>query len=293
MNLKYWIVLLTTASLFGASFLFIKIAVAEVDPLVLAALRVVGAAVFMAGILGVSGQRLPRFGRAWGPLIVLGVLTAAIPYFAIAWGQTRIPSSLRGILFATIPIFTLLVVPFVAAETRLGGLKILGVVLAFGGVILAVGPEALVSGEFWGAAMTLLAALSYAMGNIYARLQTGITPLAMATGQLITGSLILVPLAALAGGPITFDFSASVWGSLTAVAVASTAVPVVLMFWLIRNVGATVASYLAFFIPVAAVILGALVLREPLGVTSLLGFGAILLGALLATGTIGTRKNRE
>lgn len=293
MTLKHWGVLLLTAALFGASFLFIKTAVAELPPLPLAAARVAIAAVAMVAFLIASGGRLPPLGRGWVPLLVLGVLTAAVPYFAIAWGQTRIPSSLGGILFATIPIFTVVIAPMVTPEARLTPLRMLGVAVAFGGVVLAVGPGSLLggSGQADGAFVTLIAALSYAVGNIYARMQTGLSPVVMAVGQLVTGALILVPLSLLVT-PVPLAglaLSHAATGSVLAVALLSTALPVLLMFWLVRNAGATNTSIVAFFIPVAAVVLGAVVLSEPVTLATLGGFGAILGGAGLATGMIKGR----
>lgn len=288
MSAKHWALLLLTAALFGSSFLFIKIAVVEVPPLSLAAARVAIAAVFMVAVLLATGGRLPAPGRDWLPLFVLGGLTAALPYFAVAWGQTRISSSLGGILFATIPIFTMFIAPFIVKEERLTGAKLLGVSLAFVGVILAIGPQAFggLTTQLAGAAVTLSAALSYALGNIYARLRRDLSPMVMATGQLVTGSVILVPLSLLLDQPVVLSLSAGVAASILAVALLSTALPVLLMFWLVRHAGATRASILAFFIPVAAVVLGASVLGEVIPAATFAGFAVIVVGALLATGTI-------
>lgn len=294
MSAKHWAILLLTATLFGSSFLFLNIAVAVIPPLTLSALRVGIAAVFMGGVLLATGNRLPALGRQWGPLLVLGILTAAIPYFAIAWGQTRISSSLGGILFATIPIFTIVIVPFVTRDTELNLSRIIGVAIAFAGVLAAVGPS--VSGglaeQLAGALVTLLAAFCYAIGNIYARRQTGISPLVMTAGQLIMGSVILVPLAVGFDPAISLQMSPLIWACVLAVAIASTAAPVLLMFWLVRNAGPANTSNLAFFIPIAAVVLGTFVMQDAIAGSTWIGFAMILLGALLATGTLAPRKSQ-
>jgi drug/metabolite transporter (DMT)-like permease len=288
MSMKHWFLLLVTATLFGSSFLFNNIAVSEIPPLSFAALRVGIAALFMVIVLIVTKHKLPPLGRAWWPLFVLGVLTSAVPYFTIAWGQARISSSLGGILFATIPVFTILIAPIVTDEGRITLPKLIGVVVAFAGVILAIGPGVLggVSTQLAGAAMTLLAAFSYSMGSIYARLQGGLSPMVMATGQLLMASLILVPLSIMLDPPISLDVSGTVIAAVLAVALASTALPVLLMFWLVRNAGVTNTSNLAFFIPVAAVVLGAFALGEAIAPSTIAGFALVLLGALLATGTL-------
>lgn len=294
----HWLIVLLTATLFGSSFLFIKLAVQEIPPLTLASARVVLAAIAMTTILFVVGGRLPAPGRAWLPLLILGILTAAIPYVGIAWGQTRIEAGLGGIFFATIPIFTVVIAPLVTPEQRLHGWRLFGVGVAFAGVITTLGTQSLTTSlvgspsgsdgleHLAGAGVTLLAAFSYAIGNIYARVKTGIDPMVMASGQLVTGSLILLPVALLFEPPIVALPGDTALYSTLALALLSTATPVLMMFWLIRNVGATNASVLAFFMPVASVLLGAAVLQERLETHELAGFALIILGALTSTGTL-------
>jgi drug/metabolite transporter (DMT)-like permease len=288
----HWLIVLLTASLFGSSFLFIKLAVQEVPPLTLAAARVVLAAIAMTGVLYAVGGRLPALGRNWFPLLVLGVLTAAVPYAAISWGQERIEASLGGILFATIPIFTVVIAPMVTQETRLTGVRLAGVGVAFAGVLTTLATQAFntleiggVSEHLAGAGATLLAAFCYAIGNIYARIKTGINPMVMASGQLITGSLVLLPIALLIDPPLVALPGDTALYSTLALSLLSTAAPVLMMFWLVRNAGATNASVLAFFIPVASVLLGTIVLHESLATHEIAGFALILLGALASTGT--------
>lgn len=299
----HWLIVLLTATLFGSSFLFIKLAVQEIPPLTLAAARVLIAAIAMTAVLFAVGRRLPALGRAWLPLLVLGVLTAAIPYVGIAWGQTRIESSLGGILFATIPIFTVVIAPLVTPEQRLHGWRLFGVGIAFAGVITTLGTQSLTaflfsasgsggSAHLAGATVTLLAAFSYAIGNIYARIKSGMDPMVMASGQLITGSLVLLPIAFLLDPPVVAIPENTALYSTLALALLSTAAPVLMMFWLIRNVGATNASVLAFFMPVASVLLGALVLQETLEIHEVAGFALILLGALTSTGTLSRLVTR-
>ena len=282
MSLTNWSLLILTAALFGSSFPMIGIAVAEVSPVLLAAARVLIATPFVMIFLRVTGRRLPPLGRGWIPLWILGVATAAIPYFAIAWGQTHITSSLGGILFATIPIFTALLAPLFVDETRLPFTGLLGILVAFAGVVLAIGPASLLGmgTQTLGAVVTLLAALSYALGNIFARSQVNLDPVVMAVGQLVTGSVILGVLALIFADMPTELPGAVTIGATAFVGFFSTAAPVLLMFIVIRRVGATRGSLLAFFIPVAAVILGVVILKETLPLTAILGFVMIIGGAI-------------
>jgi drug/metabolite transporter (DMT)-like permease len=287
MTFTNWIFVILTATLFGSSFPLINIAVVELPPIYLAAARVVIASVIVLGFLFATGRRLPPFGVGWVPFLVLGVLTAAIPYSAIAFGQAHITSSLGGILFSTIPIFTVILAPMFVDESRLTATRMVGVAIAFVGVVTAIGFENLseMGPQSLGAAITLLAALSYAMGNIYARAQTSLDPFQMAAGQLLTASAILVPISLVFGDPMVAAPGLPATLAVIAVGVFSTALPVLLMFTLVKRVGATRTSLLAFFIPIAAVLLGVLLLGETLTVLSLFGFALIICGAIWVSRT--------
>lgn len=288
MNLKKWMILLLTAGLFGSSFPLIKLTVESIPPLTLAASRSGIAALIVYGFMRASGQRFPKFGAAWLPLITLGLLMAAIPYTAIAWGQEHIDSSLGGILFAIIPIFTVLMAPLFLAEEIFTRDRLLGVAIGFLGVILIVGPQALggLEAQIFGTILTLIAAFSYSTGGIFARTQKELSPVVAAAGQLTTASIMLGILSIIVDAPRTLSPTLPAIISLIAVAIFSTAITVLLFFWLIRNAGATNTSLLAFFIPVAAVVLGVFTLGETLSWGSISGFFLILFGALIVTGTL-------
>ena len=290
-----WSALILSATLFGSSFLFIKLTVGDIPPFTLAAGRAALAAVAVYMFMRINGARLPKLGRNWAPLIVLGVLTAVIPYVAIAWGQRYIDSSLGGILFATIPVFSVLVAPFFLSEERLTLNRLLGVVLGFGGVILAVGPQTFsgVDTQLIGAVVTIAAALSYATGNIYARTQKSLSPVVIAAGQLVVATIALVPISLVADQPWTLSPAPNALVYLGVVALFNTAIPVLLMFWLVRNAGASNASLLAFFMPVASVLLGVLVLGEALSWMTVAGFGTIIIGGALVTGNLRFQRRRQ
>jgi len=292
MNAKLWAVLLLTAGLFGSSFFFIKLTVDSIPPLTVAAGRTTLAAAVVYLYMRSLGQRFPGFGSAWVALSILGILTAAVPYIAIAWGQQHIDSSLGGILFATIPIFSVLVAPIFLGEETFTVMRLFGATIGLTGVALIIGPEALarIDSQLFGASITLAAAFSYATGNIYARTQVHISPVVMAAGQFLTASVVLVPLSLLIDAPLTLNYTQTAVSSLIAVALFCTAIPSLLLFWLVRNAGATNASLLAFFMPIAAVILGVGILGETLSWLTLAGFSLIFLAATIVTGKPAIRR---
>ena len=163
---KHWLVLLLTATMFGSSFLFIKIAVADVPPVTIAAARVVIAAPLVWPFLRLTGGAMPRLGIGWAPFVLVGCLAGVIPFVAIAWGQLHIDSGLAGILFGTIPVFSVLLAPLIAKDETVTPGRLMGALVGLGGVALVVGPQAFagVAGQLLGAGVTVLAAASYAIG---------------------------------------------------------------------------------------------------------------------------------
>ncbi len=200
---KHWLVLLLTAAMFGSSFLFIKIAVADVPPLSIAAARVGIAAPLVWVFLRLTGGALPRLGAGWAPFVLVGCLAGVIPFTAIAWGQLHIDSGLAGILFGTIPVFSVLFAPLIARDETVTSARLFGALVGVGGVAVVIGPQAFagLEGKLLGAGVTLLAALSYALGATYTRRRQDIPPVTMAAGQLIVAAAILVPLSALVDAP--------------------------------------------------------------------------------------------
>ncbi|HUT51619.1 MAG TPA: EamA family transporter [Alphaproteobacteria bacterium] len=287
----HWLVVLVAGTLFGSSFLFVNIAVTELPPLSLAAGRALLAVPIAYVVMRAAGFRLPPPGRAWVPLILLGFLTAAIPYSAIAWGQRHIPSGLGGILFGAIPIFSLILTPLFLRDERVTAARVAGAVIGFGGVVLVIGPEALagIDQQILGAGVTLAAAFSYAAGAIYARTCPDLHPVVMTAGQLVVGSVVMLIAALVVDAPWTLRPSAGALGALAGTAVVGTALPTILLFWLVRQAGPGNASLVTFVMPVVAVALGAAALGERLPLIAFAGLGLILIGAAAIGGRLKPR----
>ncbi len=295
MGAKHWAVLLATAGMFGSTFLFINVAVAEVPPTTLAAGRALLAAPIAWAFLRIAGFRLPPLGAGWGPLLVLGILTGVIPYITIAWGQIYVESGLAGIIFGSIPVFSVILAPIFLREERFTGAQIIGACVGLAGVVLVIGPKALagVGDQLFGVLITLLAALSYTLGSIYSRTRSDLSPVVMTAGQLVVASIVLVPLSLVVDAPWNLTPSAGALGAVAWVAVIGTALPVLCLFWLIRHAGAIGASLMAQFMPVVAVALGAAVLGEALPWQAFAGLALILLGAIAVGGNLRLFRRRR
>ena len=283
MTLRQWGMILLTAALFGSSFFFIKLAVADLPPMTIAAGRALIAALVVASVARALGAKLPRPGRGWRPLIVVGILTAALPYALIAAGQARIDSSLGGILFATIPLFSLFLSRAFLPDAPLSAGRIAGALIGLAGVALAIGPGALagLTSQLAGVGMTLAAAASYAAGAVYTRSLARASPLVLAAGQLLVAAPLLAGAALLSERPWALAPATPALGALLAVGLVSTALPTLLFFRLVREVGPARASILTLFMPVFALLLGTLVLGERPGPAMFAGLVLILAGAAL------------
>src|SRR6476646_5880809 len=141
MRMRYLGVLLLLGAVWGASFLFIKIGVQEMAPETLVMLRLVFASIVLLGVLYARGLRLPARWRTWADFLFLGVVGLIFPYLLITWSEQTIPSGMAAILNATTPLFSLLLAYVWTREERIGGLRLLGLVLGFAGVVVAVGIE--------------------------------------------------------------------------------------------------------------------------------------------------------
>jgi drug/metabolite transporter (DMT)-like permease len=279
------LLLLLLGTLWGASYLFIKVTVAEVSALTLVAGRLLLGACLLWLLLVISRQPIPRSRQVWAAYAVMGLLNGAIPWTLISWGEQYITSGLAALLQATMPIFTVILAYFLAQEERITPLKILGIVVGFVGVTVLMLPDLQqgLQSSLWGQLAVVASSLSYAGATIFARKRLmGQPPLASATGQLTMGALYVVPLALLVERSVDLTLSLAALGSWLALTVLGTVVAYVVYYDLLRRSSATFVSTVTYILPVNGLILGALVLGEPLTAAVLLGLALILLGVLLA-----------
>jgi drug/metabolite transporter (DMT)-like permease len=292
MSLRYIGALLLLGAVWGASFLFIKLGVAEMAPETLVALRLtVGALVLLAVLYG-GGLRLPGQLRAWGDFLLLGVIGLIFPYLLIAWSEQAIPSGMAAILNATTPLFSVLLTYVWTREDRLSGMKLLGVAVGFVGVLVAVGVEdlSLANADTQAQLAVLGAAACYGWAGIYGRRAfRGMPALVPATGQLLAGALIMTPIAlALRGIPSPLP-SPTALGAVLALAIFGTSAAYILLYWLMERIGATRTSMVTYLLPPFALTYGALFLREPIPLNALLGLALVVAGILLANGVLWVR----
>jgi drug/metabolite transporter (DMT)-like permease len=280
--------LLALAALWGASFLFMRVAAPELGPVALIALRVGIAAALLLPALALRGGLPALRGRLWH-VTAVGVINSAVPFCLLAYATLTLTAGLASILNATSPLWGGLVAHLWLGE-RLGRARVAGLAVGFAGVaFLATGRSAL-GAPGGGAAVSaaLAATLSYGVAASYTRrFLRGVDPLAVAAGSQVAAALVLLaPAWALwpAAAP-----SARAWGAVLALGVASTAVAYVMYFRLIARIGPARAISVTFLIPAFAVAWGALLLGEAVSARTLAGAAVVLAGTALATGAFAVR----
>ena len=285
MHRREVVLLLTLASIWGASFLFIKLGVDEVEPAVVVLGRlVVGVAVLVPVVL-LRGA-IPDLRAMWIPCVVLGALNNAVPYWLIAFAETRIDSGLAAVIQAAAPILTVVLATRIDPSQRVRGLRLVGVAVGFVGVALLVGVQE--GSQLVGALAVLGTATCYAVSVLYAgRTVRSFPPLEVAIGQLAVGMLLALPFG-LAQLPSEAPAAKAV-AAIVALGALSTGVAYLLYFTLIARAGASRAILVTYLVPAFALVYGTVFLDEPVTVSALAGLVLILGGTALGTG-MGFRR---
>jgi drug/metabolite transporter (DMT)-like permease len=277
--------LLLLATLWGASYTFIKLGVATIPPVTLIAARTAIAGVLLLLVMRARGLRLPRDAATWWRFLFQACLNSVIPWTLIAWGERSLDAGLATILNSTSPIFTFFLTLAITRHETPGLRKLFGVAAGMAGICLIVGAQAFDGlGEQLAAQMaTVVAAICYAGGAVFSRGFRDLDPMAPAAGSLLCGAAILVPVSLVVDQPWTLAPSLSSMLALLALAVFSTALAFVIYFRLIQrlgSVGTTAQAYLRVPIGVA---LGVMFLGETLSPTAWIGLGCVVMGVAAMT----------
>ncbi|TYL88806.1 DMT family transporter [Bradyrhizobium cytisi] len=276
-----WSLLAVLSILWGGSFFFNGAALRELPPLTLVFLRVALGAAILLPLLRVQGISFPKGVRGWRAFVVIGLLNNVIPFSLIVAGQTFIPSGLASILNATTPLFTVLVMA-AAGEEALQARRVAGVALGLAGVVIlrGWGVESR-AGQGFGILLCLGGALSYGFAALAARrLLKDSPPLGTATFQLMASTVMMAIVAGAVEQPWRLPVPGlATWLAVLGLAALSTALAYIVFFQIIRRSGASNVMLVTLLIPVTAILLGWLVLREPISMREIAG--AVVIGSAL------------
>ena len=287
---RYWPLLLLLASVWGASYLFIKVAVeGGLEPAPLMCARAAIAAVVLFGyVLRSLGRTraLSELRSSWRQWVAIGAIANAVPFWLVAWGEKHVDSGIAAIAQSTVPLFTILIgLRFLPHEPLSRG-QLLGFALGLVGVGVLAGGHP--DGGWWAVAGTLavvLSSLAYACGNVIGQRSVSGTPgPVLATGAMTAAAVTLLPFA-LVQAPTSRPETDAIL-SLLALALLGTAFAQLVLYRMLNNFGARSVSLVTYLMPGFALVYGAALLDEAITVAALGGLGLILAGVALGSGVL-------
>jgi drug/metabolite transporter (DMT)-like permease len=281
----YLTLLLTLAAIWGASFMFIEVALEDLEPATLMAARVLIAAAALLTILAVRGS-LASLRRAGWQGFALGLINSALPFTLIAWGQQYIDSGVAAIANASVPIWVAVFAIWMRHSERATGARLLGIVLGLVGVGILTGAQPDVTGEAMiGTLAVVVASICYGLGSLLLQdRMDDLDPLTLSTAAVCGAAIALLPFG-LAQLPDHAPDAETVW-SVIALGLAGTAVGMVMFLKIIESYGSFRAGLVTYLLPVTALLYGALLLGEAVNGWMLLGLALILSGVALGSGLV-------
>ena len=286
MNRREWTLLTLLSILWGGSFYFVEVALADLPPFTVVWARVaIGAGVLWAALLARGDA--PQIDRRLAlRMTALGLVSNAAPFSLLTWGQTTIGAGLAAVLNATTPLWTAVIAHWATTDEKLTTLKAAGVVCGVAGVATMVGPSGL-GGDAFAQLAVIGATLCYAVAALYGRGfgRRGLKPMQIAAGQLTGATLLLTPVALIAERPWTLPAPGTdALLAVVAIGAVSTALAYLIFYRLLATAGATNLTLVTFLVPITAASLGALFLGERFDGGQILGIAVIAAGLALFDG---------
>lgn len=277
--------LIGLALIWGASFLFIKVAVRDMSPEAMLLFRSASGFITLAVIVKATGR--PLFGEGWRTRLFsfafMAVTNAVIPWIAIGWGEERISSGLASILNATTTLWTAVLIYWTVPSERPTPMNYAGVLIGFAGVVVLVYPDVAqhgLTGSFFGAMAVVLAAVSYAVNAVYQRRKMrSLSLFDVSLGQLAASVVFAIPIAA----PTLPEMHVQLVSvaAVLALGAGGTGIAYLLYYYVMNTLGAVRAAGVTLLVPVTAVFWGVILLGESLSVSIVAGMIVILAGVVL------------
>jgi len=288
MNTKQWAAFIFLTFIWGASFLWIKIAVQEVSPLTVVTLRLFMALLALIVFLVIRKPGVPRGWRLWGVLMLQGLLSTAIPWLLITWAEKSIDSALATVLNATVPLFTIVIAHFFLTDDRVTSRRIVGLLIGFVGVFVLVheeliagwsAKEGVVSLVLLGQGAMLLASASYGISNVYARVKLrGAAPIVQAFYTMLLADAVMWIVTPVIEPGFTLPKKTLTWVAITWLGMLGAGVCYLIFYHLLHSIGPTRVATVTYAVPVVGVTLGVVFLDEKLDWTMVIGTILIVSG---------------
>ncbi len=280
MSRRGWLLFLALSVIWGLPYLFIKVAVAELDPTVVVWGRVALAAILLLPLAAYRGM-LPRLRDVWVWVVIFAAVEIAVPFWTLSWAETRLSSSLAALLVAGVPIVSAILARLLGLDDRMTGMRVVGLAVGIVGVACLVGLD--VRGAQWLAVAAVgVTVVGYALGPIIiATRLAGAPDMAVIAAALALNAVWYTPLAWIARP--TAPVTGNAWAAVAVLGIVCTALAFIIFFALVTEVGPTRMTVITYLNPAVALLLGVVVLGEPVTTGLLVGFPLVLLGSWLAT----------
>jgi len=275
--------------IWGIPYLLIKIAVAEIEPATLVFARTaIGTLLLLPIALARSNVRalLPH----WRLLVVYTAVEVIAPWFLLSHAETRLSSSLAGLLIAGVPLVGAVLALVTAHDDRPDAMRFVGLALGFIGVGLVVGFN-VAADDLFAVAEVGFVVLGYAIGAMLIARMRDVPAMAVIAGSLAIAALTYLPFG-IAQRPTALP-SAQALASVAILGVVCTALAFIVFFALVREVGPNRATVITYVNPAVAVVLGVALLHEPFTASIAAGFALIALGSFVGTRRSGLRARRD
>lgn len=277
--------LLLLAAIWGASYLFMRIAVPHVGPAWMVEGRTLAGGVVMAAYLAATGTPA-RVSRHWRGYLVLGVVAVAVPFWLIGTAVKTIDASTAAILNATSPIFSAIVAAAWIRE-RLTAEKVAGIALSIAGIAILVGwtPKPMTGAELFACSLSLMACACYGFSSVFTKVcLKDAPPAALSTASCLVAAGAMAPFTP---WPVALSpVPATAWAAVAVLGVVCTAFAFILYYRLIADLGPVRATTVTLLIPVFGIVWGVIFLGEPLTAGRVAGAGTVLMGCALALGLL-------
>jgi len=284
-----WAIFLTLGVIWGSGYLFIKIAVDDFGTFTLVALRLAIGTALLWTVIRAAGKRLPRSPRVYGHLAVMAAVNIAIPFVLITWAEQRVDSAVAAILTAIVPLFTAVLAPLFIHDEPMRVNAVVGLGIGFLGVLILTAGGAGGAGSDAARVVGLMgASFCYAAGAVYARRNVrGLDPMVPAVFQVTFAFAMTAAVACAVERPWDSRPDAAAVFSIVWLGLFGSGLAYLAVFRLLAHWGATRTTAVAYLLPAVGIVLGAVVLQEPIGARTVLGTALVLAGVSLVSSGVG------
>jgi drug/metabolite transporter (DMT)-like permease len=283
--MKSRLVWLILCGIWGSTWLFIKLGLADLPPLTFAGIRFLLAFLILSAMILARRVRWPRSRHEWLIIAIVGLLQFTLNYGLVFWGEQHISSGLAAVLQSTFPVFGLVIAHLYLPHERMTKAKVVGVLLGVVGVAIIFSDQLTIAGHLalFGSIALVLSAFFGSYGNVLVKAYgTGIDPQVLAAGQMLCGfpPLLILGLA-IEGSPLGYRWTTMAVLSLAYLVIVGSVIAFGLYYWLVSHMDVTHTMLIALVTPVVAVILGMIVLHERLNWRLFAGGACIISGLAL------------